>query len=72
MLDLLQGCFKQQFQLSHMAALMNHLANVITIVQAEYTKDKDYKNAAIDAICQILQGLKESSSTNNSSQNQKV
>ncbi len=58
MLDILQSCLKKEFQFSHMAGLINHLGNIIAIVQADFTKDQDAKNAAIDAVCQILQGYK--------------
>ncbi len=62
MFDLIHSCFKDQYKFSHFAALINHMSNVIGIVQTEYTKDKDAKNAAIDALCQILQGMKDSTS----------
>lgn len=59
MLDKLHSYFKLQFQLSHTAALINHVGNIIAIAQAEYTKDKDAKNAIIDGVCEMLKSYKD-------------
>lgn len=71
MLDALKDCFKQQFQFSHMAGLINHIGNIVAIIQVEYTKDGNAKNAAIDTVCQMLQSHKDvSTSSPNSNQTQ--
>lgn len=59
MLDKLSGFFKAEFQLGHMAALMNHAANIVNILRADFLKDADSKNASIDALCELLQSQKD-------------
>ncbi len=59
MLDLIHSLFKKEFQLGHMAALMNHIANIAAICKTDYLKDGDAKNAAIDAVCAVLQAQKD-------------
>lgn len=64
MLDQLQACFKKDFEFSHIAGLIQHIANIVAIVKVEYTKDGDAKNAAIDTVCQILQSYKDAAAAN--------
>lgn len=59
MLDELKNCFKNEYQFSHMAGIMNHLANILAIVRLDYVADKESKNKAIDKICEILEAYKE-------------
>jgi len=59
MFDQIATQFKDEFKLGHMAALINHLANVINIFRADFMKDGDAKNAAIDAVCEMLQNQKD-------------
>lgn len=59
MLDKISSLFKAEFQMGHMAALMNHMANVVNIFRIDFMKDGDSKNAAIDALCELLQQQKD-------------
>lgn len=42
-----------------MSALMGHISNVINIFHQDFLKDADAKNAAIDALCELLQQHKD-------------
>ena len=44
--------------LSHYSTIINLLAEMMSLVEEEYVKDKDAKNAAIDALIEILQAHK--------------
>lgn len=59
MLDKIFNLFKADFQLGHTAALMNHIANIVNIFRVDFMKDSDAKNAAIDALCELLQQQKD-------------
>jgi hypothetical protein len=59
MLDTIFNLFKEEFKLGHTAALMNHLANIANIFRVDFMKDGDAKNAAIDALCDLLQAQKD-------------
>jgi hypothetical protein len=59
MLDKLANLFKTEFQMGHMAALMNHMANIVNIFRVDFMKDGDSKNSAIDALCELLQAQKD-------------
>lgn len=59
MLDQIFSLFKKQYQLGHMSALMGHISNVINIFHQDFLKDADAKNAAIDALCELLQQHKD-------------
>ncbi len=61
MLDKISNLFKSEFQMGHMAVLMNHIANVVNIFRVDFMKDGDSKNAAIDAVCELLQQQKDKS-----------
>ncbi len=58
MLDILKNCFKE-LPFVHFSAVLSNLSQILQIVGTEYTKDGDAKNAAIDAICEILQSEKD-------------
>ena len=59
MLDAMKELFKEGVQYTHVAAVLQQLANLVNIVNAQYMKDGDAKNAAIDLICQLLQAHKD-------------
>lgn len=59
MLDKIKALFKEGLEYTHTAGLLQQIANVVNIVNAQYMKESDGKNAAIDAICEILQGHKD-------------
>lgn len=59
MLDALQGTFKKELQFSHTAAMIQRLSDTLGILNIQFMKDAEAKNAAIDLICQILQSNKE-------------
>lgn len=63
MLNTLQTLFKREFQFSHLAAVLNHVANLASICHENYFNDKNGKNAAIDSICAILQTHKDPETT---------
>lgn len=59
MLDQIKDLFKDGLEYTHTAGLLQQIANVINIVNAQYMRNEDGKNAAIDLICQLLQGHKD-------------
>ena len=60
MLDEIKNLFNEGLQYTHTAGLLQQIANIVNIVHAQYMKDGgDGKNAAIDAICAILQSHKD-------------
>lgn len=59
MLDEIKNLFKEGLQYTHTAGLLQQIANLTNIVNAQYMKDGDAKNTAIDLICQILQSHKD-------------
>lgn len=60
MLDAIKALFKEGLEYTHTAGLLQQIANITNIVHAQYMKDAgDGKNAAIDAICAILQSHKD-------------
>ena len=59
MLDKLKELFKEGLRYTHVAGLLQQLANITNIVNAQYMKDGDAKNAAIDIICAMLQAHKD-------------
>lgn len=59
MFDKFINFFKSECQLSHFPSLVQQVCNVLHIVKTDFTKDSDHKNAAIDAICDILQANKD-------------
>lgn len=59
MLDQMKDLFKDGLQYTHTAGILQQLANVLNIVNAQYMKDEEGKNKGIDLICQILQSHKD-------------
>jgi hypothetical protein len=59
MLDKISALFKEGLTYTHTAGLLQQLANIVNIVNVQYMKDGDGKNAAIDAICELLQSHKD-------------
>lgn len=59
MLDKIKMLFKDGLEYTHTAGLLQQIANITNIVNAQYMKDEQGKNAAIDAICEILQSHKD-------------
>lgn len=59
MLDKIKVLFKEGLEYTHTAGLLQQIANITNIVNAQYMKDESGKNAAIDALCEILQSHKD-------------
>jgi hypothetical protein len=59
MLDKLKEMFKEGLGYTHIAGILQQVSNITNIVNVQYMKDGDAKNAAIDVICTILQAHKE-------------
>jgi hypothetical protein len=59
MLDFIRGLFKKEFQLVNTANITAYLHNIISLVEQQYTNDQNAKNAAIDAVCKLLQEYKD-------------
>jgi hypothetical protein len=59
MLDELSKLFKEGLQYTHVAGILQQVANLTNIVSAQYMKDGSGKNAAIDLLCNILQSHKD-------------
>ena len=59
MLDMIKTLFKEGLEYTHTAGLLQQIANIVNIVNAQYMKEAEGKNAAIDAICAILQSHKD-------------
>lgn len=71
MLDTLKALFKKELQFSHLAATLNHVANLTAICNENYFNDKNGKNSAIDSICAILQTHKDTETTTSTETNEK-
>ena len=56
---MLDKLFAQCQSLTHFSRLISNLEDVTSMLSADYLKDKDMKNAAIDAIIEILQAHKD-------------
>ena len=59
MLDKLKDLFKEGLAYTHVAGILQQVANLVNIVNVQYMKDVDAKNLAIDIICGILQSHKD-------------
>lgn len=58
MFDKIFAALKQECGLNHMTSLMNALNQVAAHFGDEYVKDQNARNAAIDAVKDVLEGLK--------------
>ena len=58
MLDEIKNLFKEGLEYTHTAGLLQQIANITNIVNAQYMKNECGKNAAIDLICNIIQSHK--------------
>jgi len=59
MLDKIKVLFKEGLEYTHTAGLLQQIANLLNIVNAQYMKEADGKNAAIDAVCDLLKSHKD-------------
>lgn len=59
MLDRLKELFKEGLEYTHTAGLLQQIANIVNIVNAQYMKEAEGKNKAIDSICELLQSHKD-------------
>ena len=60
MLDELKTLFAPALQYTHVAGILQQIANLTNIVNAQYMADgSNSKNTAIDLICKILQSHKD-------------
>lgn len=59
MLEKIKSLFKEGLGYLHTGVLLQQVANIINTVHGQYMKDADGKNAAIDAICALLQSHKD-------------
>jgi hypothetical protein len=59
MLDKIQSNFKQELQFTHLAALVNHLANVFHLLQGQNMCSPQARNDALDTLASLLQQQKE-------------
>lgn len=59
MLDAIKALFKDGLEYTHTAGILQQIANITNIVNAQYMRDENGKNAAIDAICALLQTHKD-------------
>jgi hypothetical protein len=59
MLDKLKELFKEGLGYTHVAGILQQVANIVNIVNVQYVKDVDAKNLAIDIICDLLKSHKD-------------
>lgn len=59
MLEDIKNLFKKEFQLSHVAVLLNQMHQMLSVFRADFMSDANEKNAAIDALCKLLQDQKD-------------
>jgi len=59
MFNAVWNALKDGYGLPYMASLLTDLGTLVAHFEADYFKDKDAKNAAIDAICEVLQQHKD-------------
>lgn len=59
MLDFIRSLIKKRFQLAHMSSITMYLGHIVNMLEEEYVLDRDSKNSAIDAICDLLQEYKD-------------
>lgn len=51
--------FKTGYGIGHMSEILQSITDILEHFEADYLKDKDAKNAAIDAVIEILQEHKD-------------
>nr|CAB4126374.1 hypothetical protein UFOVP88_30 [uncultured Caudovirales phage] len=59
MFNAIWNALKDDLGMDYMSRIMNDAATLMHNFQLDYFKDKDAKNAAIDAMCEILQQHKD-------------
>lgn len=59
MLDKMKDLFREGLGYAHTAGLLQQIGNILNMINVQYMKDADAKNAAIDILCQMLQSHKE-------------
>ncbi len=59
MLDNLLKMIKDERGIGHMGEILAQVERLALYLGEDYLKDKNMKNAALDAICQILQDQKD-------------
>lgn len=59
MLEEIKNLFKEGLEYTHTAGLLQQIANITNIINAQYMKDAGGKNSAIDLICNLLQSHKD-------------
>jgi RNA binding exosome subunit len=58
MLDFIKNLFKKEFQLNNISVITGYLGNIVKLLEVEYLNDGNAKNAAIDAVIQLLEEQK--------------
>ena len=58
MLDKIMAAFKNGADVTHMTSFMNAVNQVMAHFQADYVKDGNARDAAIDALVELLQNQK--------------
>lgn len=58
MLQIIMDAIKGELGFLHFSNITGGLASLINLIGTDYMKDGNARNAAIDAICQILQSHK--------------
>lgn len=59
MFNTLFALIKSKFALSSIQTIASHIDDIVSLFEKEYLNDKDAKNAAIDAVIEILQQHKD-------------
>lgn len=59
MFDKIFHALHDEIAYEHMSIIMDLLKEVLEAVGQDYLKDKDKKNAVIDALCEVLQHHKD-------------
>lgn len=59
MFDLLWNLFKKDVTLKGIGRVADNIEDILTVFEEDYLKDKNAKNAAIDAVIQILEQHKD-------------
>ena len=62
MFDKLFSSIKDELGLAHITSLINAINQVSAHFNDEYVKDGNLRNASLDAVCEVFQGLKKNPS----------